>query len=324
MPQVTSVVVGLDVSGKQIDACVRSSDAELSVANEAAGYAVLLKWLRDLGVGEAVMEASGGCERAVALALRRAGLLVRIVDPKRIRDFARAVGRRAKNDRIDARVIARFGEVVEGEATPDDPDRQALAELVATRQDLVDGRSRLGNQHSHAQGAAARSLERVLKTINREIAKIDSLIEKTIKATSTFAARATVIGSAPGAGAVLVGALIAWLPELGRIERRALAGLVGVAPYDDDTGQSKGQRHIAGGRRELRNVLYMAALAATQHNPIIKAFYARLCAAGKLKKVALVACMRKFLHILNTMVARGETWNSDRTTTDPLEAATCS
>jgi transposase len=131
-----------------------------------------------------------------------------------------------------------------------------------------------------------------------------------------------LIGSAPGAGAVLVSALIAWLPELGRIERHALAGLVGVAPYDNDTGQFKGQRHIAGGRRELRGVLYMAALSATQHNPIIRTFYARLCAAGKPKKVALVACMRKFLHILNTMVARGETWNPDRTT--PLAATTCS
>jgi transposase len=321
MPQIPSLV-GLDVSGKRIDACVLPSDVELSVANDAAGHATLPKWLLDLEVGEAVIEASGGCERAVVSQLRRAGLRVRVVDPKRIRDFARALGRRAKNDRIDARVIARFG-MVSGAATADDPDREALAELLAARQDLVASRSRLGNQRSHAQGSAARSLERVLKTIDREIAQIERLIEKTIDATPRFAARAALIGSAPGAGGALVGALIAWLPELGQIGRRPAAGLVGVAPYDDDSGRLKGARHIAGGRRELRNVLYMATLSATQHNPVIKAFYVRLLKAGKLKKVALVACMRKFLHILNTMVARGETWNPERTTTAPVAATTC-
>lgn len=320
MPQ-AGTIVGLDVSGQRIDGFVLPIGREITAANEVSGRATLLSELRALAVGEAVVEASGGCERDLVGELRQAGLIVRVVDPKRVRYFAQALGKRAKNDRIDARMIARFAATVDGPAPMHDPARQALAALVAARQDLIDGRTRFSLQASHQQGVAARALERVLKTIAGEIDRLDRRIAKTIAANPAFAELARLIGSVPGVGPVLTAALIAWLPELGRLDRQALAALVGVAPFDDDSGPMHGPRHIAGGRAALRNVLYMATLAAaTKHNPVLKAFYCRLLAKGKPAKVALVACMRKLIHILSTMVTRGECWNPNRTQPTPASA----
>jgi transposase len=320
MPQ-GGTIVGLDVSGQRIDGFVLPIGREVTAANAVLGRARLLSELRALAVEEAVVEASGGCERDLVAELRDAGLIVRVVDPKRVRFFAQALGKRAKNDRIDARMIARFAATIDGPAPAHDPARQALAALLATRQDLIDGRTRFTHQAGHQQGAAARALERVLKTIASEIDRLDRRIAKTIAGNPTFAQLARLIASVPGAGPVLAAALIAWLPELGRLDRQTLAALVGVAPFDDDSGPLHGARHIAGGRTALRNVLYMATLAAaTQHNPVLKAFYRRLVAKGKPAKVALVACMRKLLHILNTMVARGQCWNPNRTQPAPAAA----
>jgi transposase len=296
-------IVGLDVSGKRIDGFVLPIGREISGANEATARARLVADLRGLEVGEAVLEASGGCERELVSALRQAGLVVRVVDPKRVRHFARALGNRAKNDRIDARVIARFAATIGGPAPEHDPAREALAALVAARQSLVAAHTRATNQARQHKGVAARALARVRKSIEREIAGLDRRIAKTIAANPAFAALARIIDSVPGVGSVLTAALIAWLPELGRIDRHALAALVGVAPFDNDSGAVQGERHIAGGRTPLRNLLYMATMsAATQHNPVLKAVYGRLLARGKLAKVALVACMRKLAIILNARV----------------------
>jgi transposase len=314
MPQ-EERLVGLDVSSSQVDGFVLASTAARSVENDAAGRTALLAWLRAEGVELAVLEASGGCERSLVRTLRAAGLQVRVVDPRRVRDYARAMGRRAKNDRIDAEMIARFAKACPakpGEHSEHDPAREAVASLLATRLDLLETRISLQNRLGHQDGPARRVLARVIARLDKEIAGLDRLIARAIADHPPFQALARRLHTVPGVGPVLIAALIAWLPELGRIDRMKLAALVGVAPYDQDSGNSHAPRHIAGGRTALRCVLYMATLgAATQSNPVLKATYQRLCANGKAPKLALVACMRKLLHILNTMVARDEDWQPD-------------
>lgn len=306
------VLVGLDVSSSQIDAHVLPGGATCSLANDAKGRARLLEWLQAAGVEFAVLEASGGCERPVARKLRDGGLAVRVVDPRRVRAYARALGRRAKNDRIDAEVIALFAKACPGEPGEHDPAREALAALLATRLDLIEVRTSLQNRLGHQEGPAGRALARTIAQVDKEIAGLDRLIARAIADHPPFQALARRLATVPGVGKVLIAALIAWLPELGQVNRMRLAALVGVAPYDDDSGRNHGPRHIAGGRTALRCVLYMATLgAATQSNPTLKAMYQRLRAKGKEAKLALVACMRKLLHILNVMVVRQQDWQPD-------------
>lgn len=306
-------VVGIDVSKQTLDVFVLSQQQRRTVANAAVGHRELVGWLNALGVRVAVMEASGGYERTVADALRRARFDVRIVDPKRVRHFAKAAGRLAKNDRIDAQMIAEFGAVfaaVERCEIADDPVRRHLADLVGSRQGLIDHQTALRNQISALPvGPAQRALTALLKSIDRAIGKLDRLIAEAIARHPPFAALAARLDTVPGLGPVAIAALIAWLPELGRIDRRALAALVGVAPFDDDSGKRSGQRYIQGGRGKLRNILYMVTMgAATRHNPILKVHYNGMIDRGKPAKVAIIACLRKLLTILNTMVAQSKDW----------------
>jgi transposase len=312
----TTEVVGIDVSKARLDTYALASQQARAFANDAAGHRELVAWLKRLSVGVAVLEASGGYERAAAQALRKAGLIVHIVDPKRVRDYARATGQRAKTDRIDARMIAEFGALVllarpAGPAGADDPARQALADLVGARQALVDHRATLQQQADGLPtGLAKREMLATLKPLDHRIAALDRHIAAAIAKHQPFAALARRLDTVPGLGPVSIAALIAWLPELGQLDRRQLAALVGVAPFADDSGQRTGHRHIQGGRMKLRNLLYMATLAAaTRHNPVLKACYRRLLENGKRPKVALVACLRKLLTILNAMVAHQQDWN---------------
>jgi transposase len=307
-------VVGIDVSKGTLDAFVLVHQQLRTVANAAVGHLDLVKWLKSLGVRIAVMEASGGYERTIAEVLRRAGFEVRIVDPKRVRHFAKAAGRLAKNDRIDAQMIAEFGAifaVTERCEIPAEPAREHLAGLVGARQALVEHQTGLRNQISAAPAGAARLvLAATLKPISAAIKKLDRLIADTIAAHPPFAALARRLGTVPGLGPVTTAALIAWLPELGRLDRRKLAHLVGVAPMDDDSGKRTGQRYIQGGRRKLRNIIYMAGMGgATQHNPVLIAHNTALLKRGKLPKVAIIACVRKLLTILNAMVAHQRDWD---------------
>ncbi len=311
MPHQTRIV-GLDVAKSKVDACIRSEGLRMSAPSTPEGEAELVAWLRANRVGRAVMEASGGYERCWAEALRAAGVEVRIVDPKRIRHFARAAGRLAKNDPIDAETIARFAEAFpDGGAQPHDPAREEVERLVQARTALKDVEDRIKQQGEHRPPAiVAKALGAIAKAMRAELRKLDAAIAARIKANPAFARRAEIIASVPGLGDQTVGGVIAWLPELGRIPSEAAAALLGAAPYDDDSGGRKGQRHIKGGRRKLRNLLSMPVMgAATQHNPVLKAYYQRLRARGKEAKVALIACMRKLIVILNTMLARDETWN---------------
>ena len=311
MPQ-EQRIVGIDIAKAKADACIPSMTLSLSTPSTPAGQAEMVAWLRRNRVDQAVMEASGGYERSWAQALCAAGIAVRIVDPKRVRHFARAAGRQAKNDRIDAEMIARFAETFgDLEAQPHDPAREEIDRLVQARAALKELDTQLAQQGEHRQPApVAKAFGAIGKVMRAELRKLDAAIAAKIKAHPVFARRAQIIASVPGLADQTVAGVIAWLPELGQVSDEAAAALIGAAPYDDDSGERRGARHIKGGRRKLRNLLFMPVMgAATQHNPVLKAFYQRLRAKGKEAKVALIACMRKLIVILNTMLARDQTWN---------------
>ena len=315
MTQSDLVVVGIDVAKDKVDACIRTVMERKTCPTTAAGQRGLIGWLRKHEVGKAVMEASGGYERVWAKALRQAGIEVRIVDPKRVRSFAESAGRLAKNDKIDAEMIAWFAEVFsEAPSQVDDPAQEEMKALVKGRQSLIDVRARLEMQKEHEAPALVRKARvRLLKKLAGEIAAIETAIAATIKTTPAFARRAEIIQSVPGFAEGTAMTLLGGLPELGQVSDEVAAALVGVAPYDDDSGKRHGERCIKGGRRWVRNGLYMPCVgAATLNNPVFRAFYERLIAKGKPPKVGLVACMRKLIIILNTMIARSEKWDSKR------------
>ena len=315
MAQNDCVVVGIDVAKDKVDASIRSLSQRQTFPSTTEGRRTLIRWLRKHKVGKAAMEASGGYERDWAKALREAGLEVRIVDPKRVRSFARSAGRLAKNDAIDAEMIAWFAETFgEAPAQAYDAARDKLVQIVNARQALLDVQTELQNRGEHAAPEVVQKMQaRLLKKIALEVAKLEAAIAAMIKTTAHFTELSEIIESVPGLGRGTSAGLIAAMPELGQVSNKAAAALLGVAPYDDDSGKRRGERQIKGGRRKVRNLFYMACLgAATQHNPVLKAFYRRLIAKGKEKKVALVACMRKLIVILNIMIARGEKWDASR------------
>jgi transposase len=262
-----------------------------------------------------VMEASGGYEREWAKALRVARIDVRIVDPKRVRSFAQSAGRLAKNDTIDAEMIAWFAETFdEAPGQVYDAAREKLHQMVNARQAMKEMQTKLKNQGEHKLPAEVQRLHaQTSKTIRVELARLEAEISALIDSTPHFNELAEIIESVPGIGRTTCAALIAAMPELGRASNKIVAALLGVAPYDDDSGRRRGERHIKGGRRRTRNAFHMACMgAATLHNPVLKAFYQRLVAKGKLKKVALTACMRKLICILNVMIERREKWDASR------------
>lgn len=312
-----TTIVGIDVAKEKIDAAIRSVSVGASFADTAEDRRNLLRWLRRHRVGTAVMEASGGYENGWAKLLRAEGIEVRIVDPKRVRHFARSAGRLAKNDPIDAAMIAWFAETFpDAVGRPHDPRREELDHLVSARTALAALAAQIANYAEHDQPAEVRKAHRAIgKTLAAQSARLEAVIAARIDQTAQFAERAAIIESVPGLGQASAAGLIAFLPELGLVSDQAATALVGVAPYDDDSGKHHGRRFIKGGRRKLRNLLFMPIVgAATRCNPVLKAYYKRLIAKGKAAKVALIACMRKLIVILNTMIARGEKW-------DPLRHA---
>jgi transposase len=314
MAQDDRVVVGIDVAKDKVDVCVRRLALRQVFPNSAPGHRKLVAWLRQHQVNKAVMEASGGYERAWAKVLRQADIEVRIVDPRRVRNFALSAGRLAKNDPIDAEMIGWFAETFEAPGQIHDAAREELASLVKARKRLIDLKTQLQTQDEHAAPKAVEKAHtRVLKSLATEIAKLEAAICATVKATPEFAERAEIIESVPGLAETASATLIAGMPELGQVSDVVAAALIGLAPYDDDSGKRRGERHIKGGRRWVRNAIYMPCLgAATLSNPVLKAFYQRLIAKGKEPKVALVACMRKLIIILNTLIARRQKWDPSR------------
>ncbi len=312
MAQNNLVVVGIDVAKDKVDARIRSLPTGRTFPATSAGRRQLTSWLRSHQVTKAVMEASGGYERGWARTLRETGIEVRIVDPKRVRSFARSAGRLAKNDTIDAEMIAWFAETFDqAPHQAYDAAREKLAQMVNARQGLLDLQTTLQNRDEHSDVQEVHQMHaRLLKKIIGEVVRLEAAIAALIKATKDLAELAEIIESVPGLGEITSAGLLAAMPELGQVSNKIAAALLGVAPYDDDSGKRRGERQIKGGRRRVRNLFYMACLgAATRHNPVLKAFYRRLIAKGKEPKVALVACMRKLIVILNTMIARRQKWN---------------
>ena len=315
MAQNDLIVVGIDVAKDKVDACIRALALRQMFPSAAQGHRKLVDWLRQHGANKAVLEASGGYERGWAKVLRRAGVEVRIVDPKRVRSFALSAGRLAKNDTIDAEMIAWFAETFnEAPSQTHDAAHEELQALVKARIGLVDLKIRLQSQNEHAASGLVQKVHaRVLKNLALEITKLEAAIAAKIKATPHLAERAEIIESVPGFAETTSANLVAGMPELGQVSDQIAAALIGVAPYDDDSGKRRGGRHIKGGRRWVRNAIYMPCLGAvTQNNPVLKAFYDRLIAKGKKPKVALIACMRKLIVILNTLIARRQKWNPGR------------
>jgi transposase len=305
------VRAGLDVSKDQLEAYVHPGGARLSVTNDRAGHRQLLAWLAKQGVAIVGAEASGGYERDILETVAESGLVALRLNPLRVRRFAEACGRLAKNDRADAQTIALFMVSCPDERAviPSDPARERLGEHLLVRVQTLDAIAALENQIEHLRDRALRATLRArAEGLRRAVAKLDRRIAELIAAAPNLDALAACLRSVPGVGPVLSATLLALLPELGRLSRRQIAALAGVAPFDDDSGNRNGQRRIHGGRAALRKVLYMAALVAKRRNPAIRTFALRL--AGKKPKVIIAACMRKLLTILNAVARDRVIWHN--------------
>lgn len=302
--------VGIDVAKDTLDVHVRPSDETFQRANDEAGIRELVTRLQGVAPTLIVLEATGGYEMAVVAALASAGLPVAVVNPRQIRDFARATGQLAKTDRLDAAVNARFAEAVQPAARPlPSAEAQAWGELIARRRQLVDMLGAERNRHGQVRDRRLRRRIGVhVEWLKKAIAEVERDVNDTIRLSPVWREKDELLTSVPGIGDVTAQTLIADVPELGGLTRRRIAALIGVAPLSRDSGTRRGRRMIAGGRPAVRRVLYMAALVAVRYNPVIAAFYARLTAAGRPKKVALVAAMRKLLTILNAILRDERPW----------------
>ena len=303
--------IGVDVAKASLDLHVLPTDQAHHLANTPAGHRQFLKLLPGPAHCLIVLEATGGYEREVVATLIDAGYRVAVINPKRARDFAKALGLVAKTDRIDARVLALFAEKVQPAPLEKTPEKQAeIHELVARRRQLIDLRTQESNRWEITTAKLARkSIQAVLNTLERQIRDIEGAIQTLVESDDDWRNKAQLIESVPGLGAVTANTLVADVPEIGKLNRQQISALVGLAPYNRDSGASKGKRAIAGGRKSVRSVLYMAALAARRCNPVIKVFADRLAQHGKPFKVILTACMRKLLVILNSIVKSGRPWN---------------
>jgi transposase len=304
---------GIDVAKATLDVQVRPSEERWTAANDDAGIRTLVAQLRGVAPTQVVLEATGGYELAVVSALAAAALPVVVVNPRQVRDFAKATGRLAKTDRLDAAVLARFAEQVRPEARPlATADQQELDALLTRRRQLIEmltaEKNRLGQVFVRGGKQVRKSLKTHITFLERELRMTDTDLGELVRKSPVWRERDDLLQSAPGVGPVLSRTILAALPELGRLDRKAIAALVGVAPMNRDSGLMRGKRMIFGGRAPVRAALYMGTLTATRCNPQIRAFYQRLVAAGKPKKVALTACMRKLLIILNAMVRQGTRW----------------
>jgi transposase len=305
-----AVFVGIDVSKEFVDVHVVPGEELHHFGSSAKEVEALRRWLRRRRPRLIVLEATGGYGTTLAAELQEAGLSVAVVNPRQVRDFARALGLLAKTDRISARVLALFAQKIEPPARPvgDAPARHIKA-LVARRRQLVDLRTAEGNRLTQASLADVHdSIQAVLDTIDRQLQDTDQRLQEAIAASPLWVEKATLLESVPGVGRVTAAALLAELPELGQLTRRQIAALAGLAPLNRDSGMFRGHRMIIGGRATVRHALFMATLVATRCNPVIRAHYQHLCNAGKRKIVALVACMRKLLVILNAMIRNNQPW----------------
>ena len=302
--------IGIDVAKDRLDVHTRPGGEVFAVARDSNGLAMLVERLQRLAPALVALEATGGYETVVASALGAAQLPLAVVNPRQIRDFARATGKLAKTDRIDAAAIAHFAEAVRPPARPlANAEARALGELVARRRQVIE--MIIAERHRRrmaSQRRVIRAIERHLALLQAELSELEGDIDDAIRKSPAWQADADLLASVPGVGKVTLRTLIAELPEIGHLNRRKIAALVGVAPINRDSGTLRGRRTIAGGRPAVRTALYMAALVASRANPVIAAYYAKLRAAGKTGKQALVACMRRLVVILNAILRDRKPW----------------
>lgn len=306
---------GIDIAKAHLDLCC--AEVECRLNNDASGWDEAIALLEALQVDLVVVEASGGYERGLVNALQGAQIVVARVNPRQAHDFAKSMGVLAKTDRVDARCLRDFADVLARHeqrakyiTPPRDEQRELLAALMTRRRQLVDMHVAELQRQSQADKRALRSIRVVLRTLERQIADIEQDIDRHLD--EHFKSQRKLLESVKGVGPATTLALLAALPELGKLKRRPLCKLAGVAPLADDSGQRKGKRRIWGGRAQVRTALYMATLSAMRYNPAVAATYQRLLAAGKPKKVAMVACMRKLLTVLNAIMRDASTWDSTR------------
>ena len=307
-----SITVGIDVSKDRLDVAVRPSGEALTVERNAAGLELLAARLRELSPHLVALEATGGFETVVAAALAAAGLPVVVVNPAQIRAFAKAVGQRAKSDPIDAAVIAHFAEATRPEVRPlPDEATRLLADLVARRRQIVE---MIGAERQRERRMTVprlrKSIARLLKALEKELASLDADIDDAVRGSPAWREKEDLLVSVPGIGPTIARTLIAELPELGQLGRRQIAALAGLAPFTRQSGQWRGRSFIGGGRTVVRTVLFMGAMVAKRHNPVLKLFFDRLVATGKSKMVALIAVARKLLTILNAILRDNRTWQN--------------
>lgn len=306
------VFVGIDVAKDRLDVHVRPSGDAFAVARDSEGVAALVERLAGLKPWLIVLEATGGFETVVAGALAAMDLPLAVMNPRQIRDFARSVGRLAKTDTLDAEIIALFAERVRPEPRPI-PSEQArtLAELIARRRQVVDMMTMERNRrHALTRKRLIKSVDRLLAVLQKELSSLEQDLDETIRGTPAWREKEELLTSVPGVGNTVARTLLADLPELGQLGRRQIASLVGVSPFNRDSGQFRGKRTIWGGRAKVRAMLYMGALVASRHNPVLSAFCQRLIAQGKQRKLALTAVMRKLLVILNAIIRDETPWQN--------------
>ena len=304
-----SMYVGIDVAKASMDIAVHATGQRWSFRNDDAGIAKAVACLRELSPALVVLEATGGIELPLTAAVAMAGIAVAVVNPRQVRDFAKATGRLAKTDALDAQVMAHFAAAVKPTVRPM-PDAQAeeFGAITARRRQILDMLTAEKNRLSSTHKTVRARVETHIKWLEQELANINKELSRSVKESPVWREKDALLQSVPGVGPIVSATLLAELPELGTLNRREVAALVGVAPLNRDSGTLRGKRTIWGGRAPVRAILYMAALTATRHNPVIRAFYQRLCATGKAKKVALTACMRKLLTILNAMLKHHNAW----------------
>lgn len=303
------IFVGIDIAKDFLDVASTARSDLKRFGNEPTGWLTLMDELHQSEPNMIILEATGGLERPLAMVLATAGLPVRVVNPRQVREFARATGRLAKTDAIDARVLAQFGEAVRPplRRLPDAATYELQA-LVLRRLQLIEMLKAEKNRLRRAATSVRGSLERSIQSVQSLLAEVESAIAEAVRSTPAWLEKDRLLRSAPGVGPVLAATLVAGVPELGTLNRWQVAALVGVAPLNQDSGQFRGKRRVWGGRAHIRPALYMAALVASRSNPTIRSLYRRLIEAGKPRKVALTACMRKLLTILNAMARTSSPW----------------
>lgn len=309
-------VVGIDVSKDRLDVAIGAEGAVLAFANTASGQAALVTQLKRIAPGArpelVVVEATGGLERGIADGVQAAGWAVAVVNPRQVRDFARSLGRLAKTDRIDAQVLARYGEAVGPEPRPrPDQATQEAQGLVARRRQLVEMLTMEKNRLQQVPARTQPSVRRHLEFLEGELAEIERQLADAIATNPVWQETHRRLMTAKGIGATTATLLVLELPELGTLDRKQIAALVGVAPFNRDSGKLRGTRSCWGGRAPVRAALYFPTLAAIRSNPPIRTSYRRLLAAGKLKQVAIIACIRRLLTVLNVMLRTNSDWDPD-------------